>query len=581
MATIISVSNETTSHSSRITKEGKRITYQMNVIQQPERARACGSGAKSSADRRPVDPPPIVELRVFEGDSNNDITFSYNANFFLFATLENARSIAQGRVQPTPASFPVLTGTPVAGMAYLDRPQPAGYFIFPDLSVRHEGKYRLSFSLYEELKDQKDMDNEDRPCEHVQGRAGIDAHVSHRLEVKSTPFTVFSAKKFPGLTESTALSRCVAEQGCRVRIRRDVRMRRRENKANKDWDDYEDDSAYDRARRTATPDAYGQQNLPTPGPMMDGSDRPRSVSNASNASYAPPPRCPSIHDTAQGYGQSYPPPIPQAQGNGYGQMQYGSSQTTQYPYGAPQQQGMMQPPQVPYHSQGSYPPMQMPQYGYMPPQHYQQTQFDQPTHLRHENFDYSNGPLEYRRAGVPQQQAPQYQSNQMMSGPFGTLDPGSYRIAHSMGSGLSNTPSSTPTSANPLGSHSLAPLKTIQPQTSMEKMEPTSPSYALPGPVPTSSSSISTYQDTSLASAPKSITQPLSSKRTYSEVFDARHLDGPLRGGARPNVLQPSEDYGLPQYDGGDDDFEVVDKQAMSYRRADGTHRSRRVPLTN
>lgn len=66
----------------------------------------------ASADRRPVDPPPIVELRIFEGENRqNDITFSYNANFFLFATLENARSIAQGRVQPNPASFPVLTGT--------------------------------------------------------------------------------------------------------------------------------------------------------------------------------------------------------------------------------------------------------------------------------------------------------------------------------------------------------------------------------------------------------------------------------------------------------------------------------------
>jgi hypothetical protein len=86
MASIIPVSNETTSSSSRVTKEGKRITYALQVIQQPERARACGSGAKSSADRRPVDPPPIVELRVFEGEGSNknEITFAYNANFFLF-----------------------------------------------------------------------------------------------------------------------------------------------------------------------------------------------------------------------------------------------------------------------------------------------------------------------------------------------------------------------------------------------------------------------------------------------------------------------------------------------------------------
>jgi hypothetical protein len=30
----------------RVTKEGRKLTYRLTVIQQPERARACGSGAK-------------------------------------------------------------------------------------------------------------------------------------------------------------------------------------------------------------------------------------------------------------------------------------------------------------------------------------------------------------------------------------------------------------------------------------------------------------------------------------------------------------------------------------------------------
>jgi hypothetical protein len=168
-----------------------------------------------------------------------DVTFGYNANFFLFATLESARQIAHGRVQPTPQQVPVLTGMPVSGMAYLDRPTEAGYFIFPDLSVRHEGKYKLSFNLYEQTKHQNDTDaepsNEQKP--NPAGIASPDSSFDWRLEVKSAQFTVFSAKKFPGLAESTNLSRTIAEQGCRVRIRRDVRMRRREDKPR----DYEDD----------------------------------------------------------------------------------------------------------------------------------------------------------------------------------------------------------------------------------------------------------------------------------------------------------------------------------------------------
>ena len=203
----------------------------------------------------------------------------------------------------------------------MDRPSPAGYFIFPDLSVRHEGKYRLSFALYEELKDPKDMDPDDRSALNAHPQVGVDAHVSHRLEVKSSPFVVFSAKKFPGLSESTALSRMVAEQGCRVHIRRDVRMRRRENKSSKDWDEYEEEAPYEQARRTATPDNYVQQpGMPAPSPVLDGNDRPRSVSNASNTSFAPPRR-PSMEDLSQGYQansayQQMAPPQP----SGYSQI---------------------------------------------------------------------------------------------------------------------------------------------------------------------------------------------------------------------------------------------------------------------
>ena len=40
------VENETKAQASRTSKEGKKFTYRMNVLQQPLRARACGSGAK-------------------------------------------------------------------------------------------------------------------------------------------------------------------------------------------------------------------------------------------------------------------------------------------------------------------------------------------------------------------------------------------------------------------------------------------------------------------------------------------------------------------------------------------------------
>ncbi|CZT09395.1 uncharacterized protein RCO7_07394 [Rhynchosporium graminicola] len=226
----------TVASTTRETPNGRTLRYDLTVIQQPERARACGSGAKSSADRRPVDPPPVVELRVFEKlvEKWEDITFAYGANFFLYATLEVARPMAHGRVQQQAApQCPVLTGMPVSGMAYLDRPKEAGYFIFPDLSVRHEGMYILSFNLYEETRPDSEMDLK-APKPMSGNVMSPDASFDWRLEIKSEMFQVYSAKKFPGLAESTSISRIVAEQGCRVRIRRDVRMRRRDGKPNGD-----------------------------------------------------------------------------------------------------------------------------------------------------------------------------------------------------------------------------------------------------------------------------------------------------------------------------------------------------------
>jgi hypothetical protein len=46
-------------------------TYKLSVCQQPLHARMCGFGEK---DRRPIDPPPIVQLFVDKQDPDgNDL----------------------------------------------------------------------------------------------------------------------------------------------------------------------------------------------------------------------------------------------------------------------------------------------------------------------------------------------------------------------------------------------------------------------------------------------------------------------------------------------------------------------------
>ncbi|KAJ5491191.1 Developmental and secondary metabolism regulator veA [Penicillium diatomitis] len=316
--------NETTQSVSRITREGKKLTYTLSVMQQPERARACGAGAKSSADRRPVDPPPVVELRIFESDPVNDaqktdITFAYNANFFLYATLDSVRHIAAMRGSAAPsASVPVLTGVPVAGVAYLDRPSQAGYFIFPDLSVRHEGRFRLSFHL----------------IPFGLGSARISSELlalSPRSAIAS--FTVYSAKKFPGLATSTSLSRIIAEQGCRVRIRRDVRMRRRGDKREEEYEYDEGSTAvYPRNDRYASPDRYVAQTVERPRSNSNGSVVESPYGYGGEVKRRPSGSEYGFQCPPQPYHRPMPPaPMPHTQTSGYqSHLTFGST-PSQYP----------------------------------------------------------------------------------------------------------------------------------------------------------------------------------------------------------------------------------------------------------
>ncbi|KAJ3773460.1 hypothetical protein EV361DRAFT_242399 [Lentinula raphanica] len=195
-----------------------RLEYELTVRQEPKQARMCGVGGK--ADRRPIDPPPIVQLRVIDPlqrshstgnvsgrprpsspsassptttiassptPSGSTVTtrdtsasepgnggierdehsatptpstavtsyaqsYLQNPYYFMFACLAKPDDdtelhwLKDGRTRCT-------TGSVVSSLYHLKDPQhgneDAGFFVFPDLSVRTEGSYRLKLSLYE------------------------------------------------------------------------------------------------------------------------------------------------------------------------------------------------------------------------------------------------------------------------------------------------------------------------------------------------------------------------------------------------------------------------------------------------
>ncbi|KAG0366282.1 hypothetical protein BGZ54_005582 [Gamsiella multidivaricata] len=113
----------------------------------------------------------------------------------------------------------ILMGAVVVSPILLDNEhgEPGWYFSFPDLSIRTEGVYKLKFSLMRFT------------CFDVDDLGGSQASTIIAEET-SEPFTVFSAKKFPGMTESTELSKAFAKQGLKIPIRNDLRTRKNTDK---------------------------------------------------------------------------------------------------------------------------------------------------------------------------------------------------------------------------------------------------------------------------------------------------------------------------------------------------------------
>ncbi|KZS89473.1 hypothetical protein SISNIDRAFT_475695 [Sistotremastrum niveocremeum HHB9708] len=157
--------------------------YELTVRQEPKQARMCGIGGKGTlplppppictniaiADRRPIDPPPIVQLKVLESPSRpsspsasttsppipptSPQSFLQNPYYFMFASLaspdndEEQHLLKDNKTRATTGS-----DTENGGI-------DAGFFVFPDLSVRVEGSYRLKLTLFEVIGEACIVDN--------------------------------------------------------------------------------------------------------------------------------------------------------------------------------------------------------------------------------------------------------------------------------------------------------------------------------------------------------------------------------------------------------------------------------------
>ena len=156
-----------------------------------------------------IDPPPILELLVTDpktGHSDLD-ELRYPLNV-MHCTLWNAEGTNEETAvnQPDRTSTRRLMGQLVASpsVAKDEFDREGCFFCFPDLSCRTHGKYRLRFMLM-----RIDVGNL-----HVGGFSPILA------ETLSDVFTVYSAKDFPGMRPSSALTRALKLQGCNIQVKK-------------------------------------------------------------------------------------------------------------------------------------------------------------------------------------------------------------------------------------------------------------------------------------------------------------------------------------------------------------------------
>ncbi|KGO75649.1 Velvet factor [Penicillium italicum] len=223
--------------------------YHLHVRQQPAAARACGASVR---DRRPVDPPPIVQILLSDFDPQSTVDQEtlqdprLTVSSLLFPMLSTNPSQSpelETRRHPDPErkskdiahadnSFaPLLSGNMFMSPFCVDADpdpnsapthpssrdsnlgnhtfpgpgnlrnatnlrQPATFFIFADLSIRSAGLYRLKFRL-------------------MNWGSVEDTGQSMPIlaEVWSDPFRVYPARRFPGMRDSSILANSLKELG--------------------------------------------------------------------------------------------------------------------------------------------------------------------------------------------------------------------------------------------------------------------------------------------------------------------------------------------------------------------------------
>lgn len=165
------------------------------VKQQPKEVLVTIEGKEKS--RKPIDPPPVVQLMVHE---NVDRTSQFLQNPYIFAVANLLKADSNETYNETGDN--TMIGTLVSSLHRLKdtNNKDGGYFIFGDISVKIQGTFKLRFTVYE---------------------LHPDGYFVCIGATNSAAFKSVASKDFKGLEESTSISRAFSDQGVRLRLRKE------------------------------------------------------------------------------------------------------------------------------------------------------------------------------------------------------------------------------------------------------------------------------------------------------------------------------------------------------------------------
>ncbi|KAL8662905.1 MAG: hypothetical protein Q9202_004327 [Teloschistes flavicans] len=171
-------------------------------------------------DRRVIDPPPVVQLSLadFDPASYADVdALRQPFNAVHCALIDSSGSDVTALREPHDPQktsrrlMGGLVASPFVGIdpnvpsSHVENARLGCFFIFPDLSCRQTGLYRLRFTLMQ--------------LNHAITQPGNAANLTIS-SIDSNMFEVFSAKDFPGMKASTDLIKELKRQGAAVSVKK-------------------------------------------------------------------------------------------------------------------------------------------------------------------------------------------------------------------------------------------------------------------------------------------------------------------------------------------------------------------------